>query len=118
MEKTSQCSGTFLYFYQLSKATRSFLCTLQHYGLDCFFTKEQLIIGGYVVTTGHSRKHTDSEENEAAPKQTRKLESVFQHLKQQMLLLREIKARYHFFENDRKFRMFFRSTSQVFIWKT
>lgn len=43
-------------FYQVRKATRSFSCTLQHYGLDCSFTKEQLILGGKVDTTCHSRK--------------------------------------------------------------
>lgn len=41
-----QCSGTFLYFYQLSKSPRSFLRTIEPYGLDCSFSKEQLILGG------------------------------------------------------------------------
>jgi len=42
------------------------------------------------------------EENEKALKQARKLDSLFQHHKQQMLVLKEIKARHHFSRNKTK----------------
>lgn len=44
--KKTSAVGLFYIFYQLSKSSRSFLCTIEHYGLDCSFTKEQLILGG------------------------------------------------------------------------
>lgn len=62
----------FQYIYQLSKATRSFLCTLEQYRLDYFFSNKHLIPGGEVNTTCHSRKYT-LEENEEAPKQASNL---------------------------------------------
>lgn len=115
-KKPGSASGTFLYFYQLGKATRSFSCTQEHYGLDCSFTEEQLILGGRWTLHVIPENVLTLEENEAAPKQLRKLDSIFQHHKQQTLLLREIKARHLLFKKkDKKSRMCFHSTSQISI---
>lgn len=40
-KRAISASESFLHFYQLSKATRSLLCSLEPYGLDCSFTKEK-----------------------------------------------------------------------------
>lgn len=101
-KKPGSASGTFLYFYQLGKATRSFLCTQEHYGLDCSFTEEQLILGGRWTLHVIPENVLTLEENEAAPKQSRNLDSIFQHHKEQMLLLREIKARHLFLKKTRQ----------------
>lgn len=48
------------------------------------------------------------EGNEGAPKHARKPDSIFQNHKQQMFLLREIRAWHHFLKNKtKKSRMFF-----------
>lgn len=100
-KKPGSASGTFLYFYQLGKATRSFSCTQEHYGLDCSFTEEQLILGGRWTLHVIPENVLTLEENEAAPKQSRNLDSIFQHHKEQMLLLREIKARHLFLKKNK-----------------